>query len=319
MHTVTGTDIDEAARLLSLGETVAIPTETVYGLAANALSEAAVLKIFKTKQRPEFDPLIVHVPSVEAVSLYADEFPEQAQLLAEKFWPGPLTLILKKKSVIPDLVTSGLDTVGIRIPRHELTLKLLRSVDFPLAAPSANPFGYVSPVTAAHVADQFNGKIPYILDGGKCDVGIESTIVGFSEGECVVYRLGGLSVEQLREAVGEVRLFLNVSSNPRAPGMMKSHYAPHIPVRFGRAEELLKEYPENKCAVLCLKRDFPDASNIHTVIETSPKGNLDEAASNLFSALRSLEHSGADLIIADQFPEKGLGIAINDRLRRAMA
>jgi L-threonylcarbamoyladenylate synthase len=319
MHTVTGTDIDEAARLLTLGETVAIPTETVYGLAANALDEQAVLKIFKTKQRPEFDPLIVHVPSVEAVSLYADEFPEKAQLLARHFWPGPLTIILKKKPMIPDLVTSGLDTVGLRVPRHPMALELLRSLDFPLAAPSANPFGYVSPTTASHVYHQFSGQIPYILDGGPCGVGIESTIVGFENGECLLYRLGGLTIEQISEVIGEVKVQVNVSSNPRAPGMLKSHYAPSVPLKFGNLRELIEQNRHLNCGIICLKRDFETTSNIHTVIETSPEGNLDEAARNIFAAMRTLEHSGVDVILAEHFPDKGLGIAINDRLRRAMA
>jgi L-threonylcarbamoyladenylate synthase len=319
MHTVTGTDLNEAARLLRAGETVAIPTETVYGLAANALDPASVLKIFKTKKRPEFDPLIVHIPSPEAVSLYADEFPEQARKLAEHFWPGPLTLILKKKSIIPDLVTSGLDTVGLRVPRHELTLELLRGLDFPLAAPSANPFGYVSPTTAAHVHDQFAGKIPYILDGGPCGVGIESTIVGFEDGACTVYRLGGLSIEAIEQVGGKVKVNVHVSSNPRAPGMLKSHYAPKIPLKFGNIQDLLKEYGNLNCGILCLNRNFEIKSHIHTVIELSPEGNLDEAARNVFAAMRSLEQSGVDVILADTFPESGLGIAINDRLRRAMA
>ena len=318
MHTVTGTDIREAARLLTLGETVAIPTETVYGLAANALNEQAVLKIFKTKKRPEFDPLIVHIPDADAVSLYAESFPEKARMLAGQFWPGPLTIILPKKSLIPDLVTSGLDTVGLRVPRHPMTLELLRSINFPLAAPSANPFGYVSPTSAQHVADQFEGQIPYILDGGSCGVGIESTIAGFEKDECVIYRLGGLSLEQITSVIGEVKVEVQVSSNPRAPGMLKSHYAPAVPLRFGHLQDLIPQHAHLKCGIICLKQNFETTPAIHTVIETSPVGNLDEAARNIFAAMRALEHAGVDIILAEMFPEKGLGLAINDRLRRAM-
>src|SRR6478735_1162446 len=188
-----GKDIVLAKQLLENGDLVAIPTETVYGLAGNALSATSVAKIFSTKNRPQFDPLIVHVPSLEKAKDYVSEVPDFAKALTEKFWPGPLTLLLKKKTVIPDLVTSGLDTVGIRCPDHSLTRDLLTSLDFPLAAPSANPFGYVSPTEPSHVNEQLGQKIKYILDGGVCPVGIESTIVGFENEGPVVYRLGGLS------------------------------------------------------------------------------------------------------------------------------
>lgn len=319
MNTVIGTDIHEAVRLLSSGGNVAIPTETVYGLAANALDAAAVLKIFATKQRPAFDPLIVHIPSADSLSDYASEVPPGAKELAKKFWPGPLTIVLRKKNIIPDIVTSGLDTVGLRVPDHPLTLGLLRTAGFPLAAPSANPFGFVSPTTALHVAEQFSGKIPYILDGGPCRVGIESTIVGFEGNDCVVYRLGGLPVSEIEKITGPVRMEVNVSSDPKAPGMMKSHYAPSIPLKFGQINDLLKENKDVKCAVLCLKDDFIHTSNVHTVRALSPSGDLTEAAHRLFAAMRELGSSGADLIIAQVFPEEGLGLAINDRLRRAMA
>jgi L-threonylcarbamoyladenylate synthase len=184
------------------------------------------LKVFKTKRRPVFDPLILHIASVNQLSLYADEIPDVAFKLAEKFWPGPLSMVLKKREIISDLVTSGLDTVAIRIPNHPLTLKLLELLDFPLAAPSANPFGYISPTTAQHVADTFNSRIPYILDGGPCKVGIESTIVGFENDQCLVYRLGGHSLSELEAVVGKVELSVNNTSNPRAPGMLKSQNAP---------------------------------------------------------------------------------------------
>src|SRR3569832_1557572 len=178
MHTTVGKDIDEAKKILERGEVCAIPTETVYGLAANALDARAVAKIYESKDRPNFDPLIVHVPTIEVQNRYVISFPKWASVLANIFMPGPLTLVLEKTEDIPDIVTSGLSTVALRIPHHPVATQLLRKLDFPLAAPSANPFGYISPTTAQHVYDQLARKIPYILDGGECSVGIESTIVG---------------------------------------------------------------------------------------------------------------------------------------------
>lgn len=317
MQTTTGQDLKTAAQFLEQGELVAIPTETVYGLAANALNENAVLNVFKTKGRPVFDPLILHIASVNQLSLYAEEIPEVAFKLAQTFWPGPFTMVLKKRDIISHLVTSGLDTVALRIPNHPLTLELLKLINYPLAAPSANPFGYISPTTAQHVADQFKNKIPYILDGGPCKVGIESTIVGFENDQCVVYRLGGLSISKLEAVVGKVQLELNTSSNPRAPGMLQSHYAPNKPLLIGDVQELLKLHHHEKCAVICLKKDFVQLENVIEIIELSTSENLDEAASKFFAALRQLDYSDATLILAQKFPETGLGIAINDRLTRA--
>ena len=185
-----GKDIEKSAALLASGELVAIPTETVYGLAGNALDEKAVVQIFKSKNRPRFDPLIVHVAGIDQVYNYVESIPEELKALAEAFWPGPLTLLLTKKSIIPDLVTSGLGKVGVRVPNHALTLSLLERLDFPLAAPSANPFGYISPTSASHVQDHLGDKLAYILDGGHCEVGLESTIVGMEEGQVIIYRLG---------------------------------------------------------------------------------------------------------------------------------
>lgn len=320
MDTLIGTDPSVAAEHLTNGEAVAIPTETVYGLAANALEEAAVMKIFLLKERPVFDPLIVHIESIDRLPVYAEEIPPSAYLLAKTFWPGPLTLILKKKSLIPDLVTSGLDTVGLRVPSHPLTIQLLEQLPFPLAAPSANPFGYVSPTTAHHVADQFHGKIPYILDGGPCRVGIESTIVGFDEqGRPVIYRQGGIALRDVEAVAGAAKLMLSTSSNPKAPGMMKSHYAPKIPLVCGDMQSLAKVHRHKKCALLCLTPPGEIPQNIVTVVALSPSEDLQEAARHFFSSLRTLEQSGADLIIAEWMPDRDLGPALNDRLRRAAA
>lgn len=311
-----------AKKLLEENKLVAIPTETVYGLAANALSTEAVAKIFQAKNRPTFDPLIVHVASIEQVNQYVEDFPSQAQALAQAFWPGPLTLILKKKTLIPDLVTSGLDTVAVRIPRHPLTQKLLRSLDFPLAAPSANPFGYVSPTTALHVKQQLGGKIDYVLDGGACEVGIESTIVGFPEGDPLVYRLGGISLEAIEQVVGKVQLQAHSSSNPQAPGMLSSHYAPTKPLHIIKNQQEVKkwlhQFSASQIGTLCF-REYLEGIPPQNQVLLSQKGDFAEAAQHLFAGLRSLDRPEFEVILAELLPEKNLGRAINDRIRRAAA
>ncbi|MBA3663836.1 MAG: threonylcarbamoyl-AMP synthase [Bacteroidetes bacterium] len=311
----TGKNIDHASDLLLNGGLVAIPTETVYGLAANALNEKAVLAVFEAKQRPFFDPLIIHVPDIESASKYATFQDERLKALAEKFWPGPLTLLLLKQESIPGLVTSGLAQVAVRVPDHELTLQLLRAVNVPLAAPSANPFGYVSPTTAMHVEKQLGDKIDYILDGGACKVGLESTIVGVEDNKLCVYRLGGLSLEELESVAGKLELRINSSGDPKAPGQLKSHYAPKKPLLLGKAEALIKNNSDKKLAVICFgNKSF---ENNITVFNLSPGKDLKEAALNLFKYLRAADDSQADLVIAELLPETGLGRAINDRLKRA--
>jgi L-threonylcarbamoyladenylate synthase len=312
---VTGTDIALAAALLRSGKLVAIPTETVYGLAANALDEEAVLSIFKAKNRPFFDPLIVHVDSFATAQRYAYFNDERLVKLATAFWPGPLTLLAPKHEMIPGLVTSGLDQVGIRIPDHPLTLQLLREAALPLAAPSANPFGYVSPTEPAHVQKQLGDKTDYILDGGPCAVGLESTIAGIEDGQVCIYRLGGLAVEDIEKVVGPVALRLNQSSNPKAPGQLKSHYAPRKTLFTGRMEELLPLHPDKKAAIICFGTG--PAENGHLVLNLSKTGNLEEAALNLFKFLRLADDSDAEVVLCELLPDKGLGRAINDRLLRA--
>lgn len=309
----TGVDIAKAVELLTHDELVAIPTETVYGLAGNALSRTAVTKIFSVKNRPQFDPLIVHVPNLDKANDYVAEIPEQAKKLADKFWPGPLTLLLKKKSIIPDLVTAGLDTVGIRCPDHSLTRQLLQALPFPLAAPSANPFGYVSPTKPEHVNEQLGTKIQYILDGGPCPVGIESTIVGFEANVPVVYRMGGLSLEAIEETIGRVKLMTHSTSNPKAPGQLKSHYAPGKKVILGSIEELLSEHPD--AGVLSFSKDY----RLKNQIILSPSGKPEEAAQHLFESLRAFDKMNVSVILTELVPDQGLGRAINDRLRRAAA
>jgi L-threonylcarbamoyladenylate synthase len=313
-----GKDVNKAKTLLEAGRLVAVPTETVYGLAANALDVSSVTKIFVAKNRPQFDPLIVHVADRDSAEKYVREIPGKALSLMKEFWPGPITFLLNKKNIIPDLVTSGLDRVGIRCPNHELTHSLLKSLSFPLAAPSANPFGYVSPTTPGHVNDQLGDKIDYILDGGECKVGIESTILGFENDLPVVYRVGGLSVEKIELIIGEVRVQSQSVSDPQAPGQLQSHYAPRKILRTGDIEKLIDENRGKRIGILSFQKKYA-GDFIEKQIVLSFSGDLNEAAQKLFSALRELDKSPVDIILTEKVPDFGLGRAINDRLKRASA
>ena len=312
----TGKNIDFAAELLLKGKLVAIPTETVYGLAANALNEKAVLSVFEAKQRPFFDPLIIHLPTVESIAKYALLEDKRLQKLAKTFWPGPLTLLLPKKESIPDLVTSGLERVAVRIPNHKLTLELLNKINIPLAAPSANPFGYVSPTEPTHVEKQLGNKIDYILDGGACDVGLESTIVGIENDSVCVFRLGGLAIEEIESVIGKVELMINTSSDPKAPGQLKSHYAPKKPLFIGEIKELIAKNKGRKIAIICFGEETFSKQD-HLIFNLSKTKDLREAAINLFKFLRLADESSADIVLCEKLPDDRLGRAINDRLRRA--
>ena len=313
-----GQDLLLAQRFLENGEIVAIPTETVYGLAGNACDENAVLKIFEIKNRPHFDPLIVHFGNREQLKNYVLEIPEKAQLLMDLFWPGPLTLLLYKNDKIPLLVTSGSDKVALRIPNHPLTLQLLNHLNFPLAAPSANPFGYISPTKAAHVEKQLGDKIPYIIDGGSCEVGLESTIIDCTVQPFKILRLGGLSIEMIEQGINEkVEYHLTQNSNPAAPGQLDKHYSPRTPFRLvDNFNPIINEKQPLAIAFLTFGQaqvnDFP-------CINLSPQGDINEAAKHLFDAMRTLDEQKHDVIYAKLLPETGLGKAINDRLRRAAA
>jgi L-threonylcarbamoyladenylate synthase len=319
MHTEIGTDLQKAIHYLRNGELVAIPTETVYGLAGNALNEESVLNIYDAKQRPRFNPLILHLHSFEQFSAYADELPDQCRKLAGRFSPGPLTFLLPKKDIVPDLVTAGSNRVALRIPSHAVTRQLLQALDFPLAAPSANPFGYVSPVTAQHVWDGLQGRIPYILDGGSCEMGLESSIVGFEAGRVVLYRHGAIALEDLEETIGEkIEVKTGASLQVDTPGQLKSHYAPRVPLWVGDVDSLLQVHHGKKIAVITFHRKivYPEPAYQFTL---SPQADLHEAARNLFRVLRQIDALDADIILAERFPEAGLGRAINDRLQRAQA
>ena len=316
MDAQVGTDLARAARLLREGGVVAVPTETVYGLAANAFDAEAALQVFVIKERPSFDPLIVHVGERSEVARVARDLPPGAEALMDAFWPGPLTLVLPRSAEVPDVVTSGLDTVGVRMPAHPLLRELLGQLDFPLAAPSANPFGYVSPTTAQHVADQLGDRVPYILDGGPCVVGVESTILGHESGRWRLYRPGGIGMEDVTRVLGkEPEVQAQSPLQLPAPGMLASHYAPRKPVVLGDLDELHAAHAGERTATIAFQRErSPGPCRV-----LSPSGDLAEAARNLFAALRELDASDVAVILAEPVPEEGLGRAINDRLRRAAA
>ena len=310
-----GNSLEIAIKTLLKGNLVAIPTETVYGLAGNALEANTVAKIFEAKNRPTFDPLIVHTHSIEEAKKYVSDFPDWAQKLADAFWPGPLTLLLPRNASIPDIVTNGSDLVAIRIPNHPIALALLKSIPFPLAAPSANPFGYISPTTAQHVADQLENKISYILDGGACHVGVESTIVGIQNDQPAIFRTGGIAKEEIEKTLGKKLEEIPSSSNPAAPGMLESHYAPSKPLYLGVIPTLIQTFTNKRIGTVSFSVDFSDS--VTTSIVLSPTADLKEAACNLFAALRKLDKSDVEIILAEIFPNEGLGKAINDRLKRA--
>lgn len=312
-----GQDILYARKILEKGELVAVPTETVYGLAANALNAKAVTKIFVTKNRPTFDPLIIHIASEAQLENFVTSVPDDAKKLIKHFWPGPLTLVLPRNKNIPDIVTAGLSTVGVRCPDHYLTQQLLAQINFPLAAPSANPFGYVSPTTAEHVNAQLGEQISYILDGGPCRVGIESTIIGFENNKPIIYRRGGIPEEAIERIVGPVQSKLHSSSNPAAPGQLESHYAPKINFLLGDIDALIDANKDKKIGLLRFKKI--EGESFRHEICLSAEGDMAEAAQNLFAALRKLDQMDVDIIIAEKVPDIGIGKAINDRLIRAAA
>ena len=310
-------DISKAVALLNQEKLVAIPTETVYGLAGNIFSEKAIDSIFKTKQRPLFNPLIVHIPSIDYLETIVARIPEKAKLLAEAFWPGPITLVLKKKEVIPDVVTAGKDTVAVRIPNHPTTLELLKQLDFPLAAPSANPFNRISPTSAEHVESYFKNDIKMVLDGGTCTSGIESTIIGFENDEPIIYRLGSTSIEDIENIVGSVEIKNKKNSVPNAPGMLARHYAPNTKtILVTDISDAIKQFQGKNIGILAFENEIKNKA-IKFQIVLSKTGNVSEAATNLYSALHQLDEQDLDIIIAERLPNHDIGKSINDRLQRA--
>lgn len=311
------TNVKQAKDALIKNKLIAIPTETVYGLAGNAFSETAIKKIFALKKRPEYNPLIVHIKSFAYLNEIAKDIPPDALKLAEYFWPGPLTLVLKKRDCIPDSVTAGRESVAVRVPNHLLTLDLLAQLDFPLVAPSANPFGCISPTSAQHVQNYFNKEIEVIMDGGLCVRGIESTIIGFEHNQPILYRHGALSIEEIEKVIGPLALQTNSDSKPNAPGMLSRHYAPRTDLHVtNNVNQTVKIFNGRKIGLLVFKDRLVDNGIIHQEI-LSTNGDITEAASNLFSAMHRLDRLNLDVIIAEKFPDNDLGKTINDRLERA--
>lgn len=312
-----GNNIPYAIELLNSNKLVAIPTETVYGLAANAFNENAVLNIYKTKNRPQFNPLIIHSNCIERFEEWGLSIPKDVILLAHHFWPGPITFIIPANHKIPEIVTAGSGAVAIRVPNHTITLELLSKLNFPLAAPSANPSGFISPTSALHVEQQLGNKIDYILDGGICKVGVESTIISFLENEPKILRFGGLAIEAIEEVLN--KKLVTGSSNDKivAPGMLSKHYAPVHPLQIvENLSESLQLFDKNRVGVISFSDSFANVPTAHQFV-LSKSEDLNEAASNLFAAMRQVDELDIAIILTEIFPNIGLGYAINDRLKRA--
>ncbi|MEC8473127.1 MAG: L-threonylcarbamoyladenylate synthase [Planctomycetota bacterium] len=316
---ITEEQFTEAASLLRGGELVAFPTETVYGLAANALNSEAVARIFEVKGRPSFDPLIVHIASAADLRTWVEEVPESIQKIVDQFWPGPISVVLPKRATIPDIVTSGSPTVAIRCPGHSAARRLINLAGVPIAAPSANRFGCISPTTAQHVRDQLGDAVTCVLDDGPCQVGVESTVVGYEADRVTIYRPGGITREAIEALVGKTFLAGTDDQSPNSPGQLTKHYAPRTPLVI--SSDPISKMPDERIGLLTLcETSEKDTVSPYSKVEfLSSGGSLTEAATNLFAAMRRLDAAELDRIIARPVPESGLGLAIMDRLRRASA
>jgi L-threonylcarbamoyladenylate synthase len=325
----TSEHIAQAAALIRSGEVLAFPTETVYGLGADATNGDAVARVFAIKERPSFDPLIVHIAAEEMLTRLVTVVPDPVAKLTRRFWPGPLTVVLPKSLVIPDIVTAGLPAVAVRIPDHPVALELIERAARPIAAPSANRFGHVSPTTAQHVLDQLGNRIPLVLDGGPCRVGLESTIVSFVDHEPLLLRPGGLILEDIENVIGPIRIAA-AGEGPLAPGRAARHYAPRTPLTVIKSPAEVP--PKQRAdAALLLVQPLPDEASRHNdkpqwnagtegfghVELLAAAGHLERAAAALFASMRQLDAGGFEHIYAVAIPERGLGRAIMDRLRRA--
>ena len=318
MKTVISTDRVAAVEVLRKGDVVALPTETVYGLAAKAVDPIAVAKIFAAKERPRFDPLIVHLPNRGWLGKVVDVPAGDRQLidrLTEKFWPGPFTMVLPKREIIPDIVMAGLDTVAVRLSAHPVFADIIAELDEPLAAPSANRFGRISSTTAEHVLDELDGRIPLIIDAGPTEHGVESTIVGIRDGKIMMFRRGPVTHEQLSE-FAEVNCVI-AASKISSPGQLRSHYAPRTPLRLIDNAQAFPLEKHRCVGLLAWNRALRSPQAFAVVRILSDRGDLQEAAANLFRYLRELDTLDLDLIVAERLPSEGLGAAIMDRLERA--
>ncbi|MAR40500.1 MAG: threonylcarbamoyl-AMP synthase [Flammeovirgaceae bacterium] len=306
-----GKNIDFAKDKLDKGGLVAIPTETVYGLGGNALNLESVDKIFNLKNRPSNDPLICHTNSISKIEKYVNKIPDVAYKLAEKFWPGPLTLIFEKKEIIPNKTTSNLKTVGFRIPNKEITLDLLKNLDYPISAPSANKFGYISPTRTEHIFKNFSQGIDYVLDGGACELGIESTIIGFENKNTIVYRLGSLVVEDIEKYVGDITIY---SNEENFPGSFKSHYSPSKKLYLGDIKMLKDKFKDKRIGVLCFDKYYDFIKEKNQIL-LSKNSSLFEASKNLYSSLYELDNmKNIDIILSTLVEDTLIGRTINNRL-----
>ncbi len=308
--------LSRAAEIIKAGGVVAFPTETVYGLGADVFNPLAVARIFEIKRRPHFDPLIIHIARLSDLRRVVTGVTPMARKLIDRFWPGPLTVVLSKKEEVPEIVTAGLGTAAVRMPDHPLASRLIREAGCPLAAPSANPFGYVSPTTAEHVRAQLGDRVDLILDGGPCEVGVESTILSLVEERPVLLRPGGIPLEEIESVIGKVEIEATEGDRSAAPGMLPRHYAPRTPIFLDGSDRSPGPGGKERIGLLAF-RDPVDDSPFDHVEVLSRKGDLREAAANLFAAIRRLDALNLDLILAESVSEEGLGRAIMDRLRRA--
>ncbi|MDK2745527.1 MAG: L-threonylcarbamoyladenylate synthase [Nitrospira sp. BO4] len=312
--------IQLAAETIKAGGLVAFPTETVYGLGCDAMNPDAAAKVFEAKQRPQFDPLIVHIAHRDQLHMVVTSLPTAAQQLIDAFWPGPLSLVLPKQLAVPDLVTAGLTTVAVRMPNHPVAQALIREAGTPIAAPSANPFSYVSPTTAQHVVEGLGKKVDVILDGGPCTVGVESTIVSLVGPQPELLRPGTITLEQLTAVIGPLRRASSEQAMPIAPGQLTRHYATQTPVTILPSAGARPARGRDERAGLLIVSQASESDTRFAAVEVlSPTGDLREAARNLFAALRRLDALGLARIYAEPCKEEGLGLAIMDRLRRCAA
>lgn len=328
---LTEKDLPQAAEIIRRGGLVGIPTETVYGLGANGLDPKAVSRIFEAKGRPQDNPLILHITDVSWLERYCKEIPLTAYKLAEAYWPGPMTMILPRKDMVPDAVTAGLDTVGMRCPSHILCHELIRLADVPIAAPSGNTSGRPSPTTADHMREDMDGKIDAIVDGGPCSVGVESTIIDLTCTPPRLLRPGGISLEQLRAVLGQVDVdpavtrLLGAGEKPKAPGMKYRHYAPKAPVTVvsgdpKTAAEYIAAHAAPEDGVICFDEFMPlftSRTGTKPVMDLGPAGDKEEQARHIFDALRSFDHTQVAAIWAQCPDTEGIGLAITNRLNKA--
>jgi L-threonylcarbamoyladenylate synthase len=314
LNAIDAEKLSAAVQALKDGEVIGLPTETVYGLAADAMNTHAVKKIFALKGRPIDHPLIVHIADASQLSRWANNIPEEVFVLAQHFWPGPLTMILKKQPQVPDVVTGGQDTVGLRCPAHPLALALLQQFGSGVAAPSANRFGRISPTTAQHVRDEFGDAVPVILEGGECEVGIESTIIDLSNPMPRILRPGMISQTEIESVIGVIgQAALDKDQNiPRASGTLAAHYAPRTPMKSQTRAEILRKPEPNTCYLLL---DEP----ILSLQSICLANNSQAYAHHLYAALRELDQRNCSLIIIEQTPQNSEWLAVNDRLSRALA